>query len=401
MEVNSPQIESESAKTEISESKTDKINIPDELRYNPYNYIINYYEKIYPCIGGRVFKILSLVPVSAIIPKYTIHGRKIRSHLNFLYLAPPGYCKSQCSEQFFKITKNPIMSKNMTTPRLYYELKKMQGKKISIIIEDIAVWFMDEEKIKFLEGAVGEEEKFDRENMKNIKDGMNKHVDIVSFCSGTPQNITNKRLKEGILRRFCPLILVLTSDEHKKILEFQSHGLGKESDNENSGEIIQFYKELEDIQNGKNKEINPIVDYIFPDYIKEEALNYFTPLGNKLHKLYGVNSATEHEEFFRFLVCLAFMRIFDKKRKGLIQDNHLIIDRDDLIIAKELIKNEISMKNFIYFSIDTVDMDGVNTRRRLRSWNEKRKQLGYKELPNEVKYLINSNLKDGDIKNNA
>jgi len=386
-EIIEPEVEKE-----IDETTKTEIKIPDELKYNSYNYIKNHYESLYPCIGERIMSILSLVPVSLIIPKYIISGREIRSHLNLLWMSPPGFAKSQLAKQFSNITFNPIMSKNMTTPRLYYEFKKKGGEKITLIVEDIAIWFMDEEKIKFLEGASGEEESYSREHMRNIKDGLEKHVDVVCFCSGTPENLTNRRLKEGILRRFSPIIITLTKEEHKKILNYQSNGLGMKGNQNDGEEIRNFYLELQKIQNNENKEINPIIDYIFPDAIKTEAIRFFEPLGEKLHENYGVNTATEHEEFFRFMVCSAFLRIFEKKKFGLIQDNHLIIDKTDLDLAKKLIKDEIQTKHFIYYSIDKIDADGVNTRKRLKEWSKKRKKSGLKELPEEVKFLLKSNV---------
>lgn len=389
MEIKEPEIE-----WEEQEEEDVKVNeIPDELKYNPYEFIKKNYESIYPCIGSKVFSVLSLVPISLIIPKYIINGRKIRSHINLLWLSPPGHCKSEISKQFYNISFNPIMSKNMSAPRLYYEFKSRKGKKISLIVEDIAIWFMDEEKIKFLEGASGEEETYSREHMKNIKDGMDKHVDVVCFCSGTPENIANRRLKEGILRRFYPIIITLTKNEHKNVLNYQNNGLGKKSNEQNSDIIANFYNELFKIQNNENKHIKPIVDYVFPENIKSEAIRFFEPLGVKLHEKYGVNTATENEEFFRFMICSAFLRIFDKDRKKLIKDNCLIIDEKDLEIAKKLIKAEFMTKHFIYFSIDKIDVDGVNTRKSLKLWNEQRQKLGFKELPEEVKFLMNSNVK--------
>jgi hypothetical protein len=286
------------------------------------------------------------------------------------------------------------VSKNITIPRLYHEFKQKSGKKLSLIVEDIAIWFMDEEKIKFLEGASGEEESYSRENMRNIKDGNTKHVDVVCFCSGTPENITNKRLKEGILRRFSPLVLTLTPEEHIKILNHQTNGLGKKSNEKDPEEIRQFYLELEKIQNNENSEIKPIVDYIFPDYLKHEAIKFFEPLGKALHDKYNVNTATENEEFFRFMVCSAFLRIFEKNRNGLIQDNHLIIDNEDLRIAKELIYEEIITKHYIYYSIDRLDFNGITNRKSLREWTERRRKKGLKQLPKEVELLMKFNVKE-------
>ncbi len=388
MEIKQPEIETIEKKEEL---KMEDVKIPEQLIYNPYHYIRSFYEEMLPYIGARVWSILSFLPISLIMPKIIINNRPIRIHLNLMWLSPSGYGKSVTAREFSKITYNPLITKKMTTPRLVRELEK--NNQTSLIIEDVSVWFMDEEKIKFLEGATGEEENISHETMRNIKKGTNRHVDVVSFCSGTAENITNQKVKTGILRRFSPLIIYLSPEEHRKIIEFINHGVGESKEMKSSESIAEFYKEIKNIQDGYNDDIKPIDGYIIPEKIKNEANEFFLPLTLNLHKKYRVSMATETEQMWRFCCCHAFLNIFQKKQSGLIINNKLIIDNKDLDIAKKLISREISSKSIIMQCIENIDYYNIRTREQLIEWEEKRRKSGRKEIPNEAKFILNSNVK--------
>jgi len=368
------------------------MNELEKIKNSPYSYIRNHYEKMYPCVGSKVFSILSLVPVSLIIPKIMRNNKEVRVHLNLLWLSGSGLGKSSLCREFEKITYNPLSTNKMTTARLYHELNKRSGNRVSLIVEDVSVWFMEEDKIKFLEGVTGEEEKVSHETMKNIKKSVN-HVDLVAFCSGTPENITNQRIKTGILRRFSPLIIYLSSEENNQIIDFINNNMGVEGNLNSSEPIINFYKELFEIQEGNHLEISPIQGYIFPDHIKEEINRFMKEITSIMHKKFGVSSATETEEVYRFLVSHAFLNIFKKKEKGLIKDNKIIIDEEDLTIAKALIQREIATKNIILTCIEQIDFFNIRTRDQLREWEEKRKRSGKGNIPPEAKLVMETNTK--------
>ena len=366
--------------------------IPDKLKYDSYKTIRDHYESLYPCIGSKVWSILSLVPVSLILPKLIINNREIRMHLNFMWLSPSGTAKSSTAREFEKIAYFPLSTKRMSIPRLYHELIKRKGEKISLIVEDVAVWFMDDEKIKFLEGTTGEEESLSHETMRNIKDE-DKHVDLVSFCSGTPENIANQRIKEGILRRFSPLIVYLSPEEHKKIINYINNNVGKFNGNEDSKTIKCFYEELWKIQEGTHKEISPITGFIFSDDLKKEANEFMEKITESIHKRFAVSCATETEELWRFAVCYAFLNIFKKKREGMIEDSHLIIEKEDLEVSKRLMAREISTKSIIMQCIESIDYYNIQTRKQLMEWEDRRRRSGKNELPKEAKYVMVSNVK--------
>ena len=252
---------------------------------------------------------------------------------------------------------------------------------------------MDEEKIKLLEGVIGEEESISRDTMKNIENGSNKKVDVIAFCCGTAENLTNNKINTGILRRMSPIIIFLSPEEHSDIIKFINLGVGEMKSNRDSEPITKFYEEIADIQEGYNKEIRPITGYIISEEIKEEVNNFFLPLTVNLHKKYRMSLATESEGTWRFICCSAMLRVFEKHRKGLIRDNKLIIDHQDLEIGKKLIQREISTKSIILQCIDTVDQFNIKTREQLIDWERKRQRAGLKELPKEAKFIMNSNLK--------
>lgn len=366
-----------------------------KLLQDPYNYIQEHYESMYLHIGKKIWSVLSLVPVSLIAPKFILNNREIRMHLNFMLLAGSGAAKSQTAKEFEKIASTPIMSRNMTVPRLYSELKKKKGKKISLIVEDVSVWFMDEEKIKFLEGITGEEESYSRETMKNVNDDKDKHTDLVSFCSGTPENITQRRLKDGILRRFFTMMIILSEQENKDIINFILNGATENRNTKDSEEIVKFYRELEQIQEGNHPKIPQIEGYIYPGKAKmQEISEFLQKITSPLLRHFNHNSATESEEFFRLATSHAFLNIHKKQRHNQIIENKLVIDDEDLSVAKELIAKEISTKLLVYQCIYAIDVLGLRTTQQLRRWEEKRKKTGKGELSKGARMILESNLKE-------
>ena len=390
-------IEPEFEIEENEEGKIDKdrenVVIPQELYFSPYTYIRKHYEEMYPCMGGKVFSILSLVPVSLIIPKIPRKNKEIKQRINLLLLSNTGSAKSSLALEFEKITYNPVSSRKKTIARFFYDLKKIGDKPLSIIIEDIAVWLNDEEMIKLLEGILGEEEILERDTMRNIKD-KNKKIQAVAYLSGTPENISDHKIRTGLLGRTCPLIVYHTQEEHEKILDFINDSMGKTDKLTDSEEIKAFYDVLYKIQNGENNEIDPIVGYIIPDEIKEEIKGFIKHLVKDIFLKHGITFAREAEEVYRFLCSHAFLKIFSKNKKGLIKENKLIIDQDDLNIAKSLIKREIITKAIILECIEQIDYWSIKTREQLRAWELKRRGYGRKELPKEAKFVMQSLVKN-------
>lgn len=358
----------------------------ERIKMNPYSEIRNFYERILPCMGSKCFSIASLVPISHILPKIIRNGKEIRVHINVWIMTPTGGGKSTLCREFENVCYFPLSTKKMTTPRVYHELKL--GEHRTLIVEDIATWVSDDEKIKILEGVIGEEESISHETMRNIKNGGPKHVNVVSFLASTPEVISNNRIQHGILRRVSPLIVFLSKEENDKISDYIHNSMGKDSKVLSSEPIRKFYEEIYNIQKGLNKNIPPIRSYIIPDFIREELKNYIKPLSQGLFDRYGSSSASEIEEVYRFLVCHAGLNIFKKIRDGKFKDGNLEIDEEDLRVAKGLIGREISSKNIILRCIEQIDYWNIRTREQLRAWENKRREQGKKPLPKDAEFII-------------
>ena len=68
------------------------------IRKDPYNYICDYIESIYPKIGRKTFEILSLLPVSLVMPDIPSGTKTVRSNLNCIFLGPSGSGKSSIAK---------------------------------------------------------------------------------------------------------------------------------------------------------------------------------------------------------------------------------------------------------------------------------------------------------------
>ena len=201
--------------------------LPRELIEKPYHYIRNYYEMIYPHIGDKVFSILSLIPISLIIPKIPRGKKLLKQKITLLLISPPGTGKSSIANEFEKITFDPIALEYITDSRLFYELSKKD--RATLIISDIAKIFSNEMIIKQIENAVGEDGYISRNTMLNREEDTKKLLDVVAYFSGTPENLINDRIRDGLLARTSALIIVHTLKEHEEILNYVNDNIGEES----------------------------------------------------------------------------------------------------------------------------------------------------------------------------
>lgn len=364
-----------------------------KIRKNPYDYIRNHYESIYPFIGSKLFSILALLPVSLIMPKIPRDGKMIKNKLNLCILSPSGSGKSSIAEEFEKITFNPLSTEKITPARLYFEINKKIGEntnpKISLIVSDVATLFSDEIMLKILEGILGEEGCISRSTMRNKEDETKKKIDAIAYLSGTPENISNHRIRTGLLFRTMTLIVFHTHEEHEKILEFISKNMGKEGHIKSSEYIKQFYEELWSIQRGENSGIHPVESYEISDEINEEVSKFIKPLARGIFQRYGITSARSVEEFYRIMCAHAMLNIYNRT----ILDGRIIIEKEDVELAKKLIKRDIATKSIILQCIESIDYYNIKTRNQLREWEERRRK-SQKPIPKEAKFLLGGMMKD-------
>lgn len=363
--------------------------LPENLLKEPYNYIRNFYEEMFPQVGNKVFSILSLVPISLIIPEIEAELKPINRTLTMLWIAPPGSAKTVISEEFEKITKNPISSHKITPARLIYEIKnkKNEGEdEMSLIISDTAVMFNDEIMIKIIESVV-EEGTISWETMRTIKDktlggfGDNKKIRVASYLSGTPSLISDRKIRDGILGRAFPLITYLTKEQHKEALEKKNSSIGRKFNGSSMHHIQKFYKELYDIQKGNGK-IPKIEGFIISEEIKKELGKYIINESvylEKIFEMWGVPGFRIMEEGYIFLVTHAFLNIFNRE----IKNNKIVVNWDDLKIAKKLIKIECYFSYRIYEAIAKIDIERIKTEEELRRYLYK-----HEKIPESTKVIM-------------
>ena len=360
--------------------------LPQELIRSPYRYIREYYEKIYPFMGSKVFSVLSLVPVSLILPKISRNKTKFRSRIHFLLLSGLGSGKSSIAREFEKITFEPMHFEYITDARLYYELS--QKDRVSLIVSDVARIFADPLLTKQMENIL-EEGIISRNTMRNKKEGeTKKDIEAVAYLSGTPENINNRVIRDGMLSRVSPLISFHSQSEHEYILDYVNKEVGTNG-TETFNYIPYYYKELLKIQNGEHSIYSPITGYIIPDSIKDQMLPFIKPLVNPSFQKFGVQAIRELEEAYRFMIAHAFLNVFNRRVEG----GNIVVTEEDFRVAKFLIKREISTKHKIISCINAIDAFNLRTVYDLRDWVNRQKSMEKKEIGKEATILLTGMLK--------
>ena len=361
--------------------------LPRELIEKPYHYIRNYYEMIYPHIGDKVFSILSLIPISLIIPKIPRGKKLLKQKITLLLISPPGTGKSSIANEFEKITFDPIALEYITDSRLFYELSKKD--RATLIISDIAKIFSNEMIIKQIENAVGEDGYISRNTMLNREEDTKKLLDVVAYFSGTPENLINDRIRDGLLARTSALIIVHTLKEHEEILNYVNDNIGEES-KENMNYIPYYYNILDEIQNDSNNKYPPVQGYIISKEIKKEIGEFIKPLVKQTFIQFGVESIRELEQAYRFLLSHAVLNYFNREKiKGKI-----VITSEDLKVAKFLIKREIETKHKIIATISERNKSNLKTMNDLRQWLYHQKIIEKRNINPEAEFLLRGMIKN-------
>lgn len=356
--------------------------LPEKLRAEPYKFICNYYEEIYPHIGKKVFSILSLVPVSLLLPKIPRGSKQVKSKLNVLLISSPGTGKSSIGDEFEKIAFEPMAMESVTDARLAHEMASKTH--VSLIVSDIARIFSNQDLVKQLENLLGEEGCISRHTMKS-KDDKKRKIEAVSFLAGTPENINSKRVRDGILSRLSPLVVFYSSDEHEAIIDQVNDEMGVEKEN-CVNQIRSFYYWLYSIQKGFDKKIKPVNKYVFDNQIKNEAKPFIKKIVSPIFDNYGITSIREVEQLYRFMIAHCFMNIHNRKCvKGVLH-----IERKDFEIAKELIMREIKTKYKIISCINHFAKGVTKTEQELRRWIERQNQEGKIRVAKDAEFLLMS-----------
>jgi len=243
--------------------------------------------------------------------------------------------------------------------------------------------------VKQLENVLGDEKKISRNTMRNKNDETTeKDIDAVAYLSGTPENITNHVIRDGILSRTSPILVFHTQKEHEQILDYVNVNMGSESKTKENY-IPLFYQELLKIQAGENPSIPRIEHYDIPERIRFDISNFIKPLVSSSFIKWGVHAIRELEGTYRFMIAHAFLNIFNRESK----DGVLHVIEEDARIAKFLIRREIATKSKILSCINALDLYNIRTIQELRDWVNKQRSQDVNSIGTEATLLMNGLLK--------
>src|SRR3990167_10079018 len=339
------------------------------IRDNPYDFILNFYESMYPHMGKRVMSVLSLVPVSLILPPLTnTNGKITTSRINYLLLAPPSSGKTSLAQHFEKFSYNPLSFEYITDSKMFFVLIKK--KKVTLITSDIARVFRDTYLSKQIENIIGDEGKLSRLTQRTGE--VEYKIDAVGYFAGTPQNISST-ITDGIIFRVYPEIVFPTAKEHEDVLKKLNEQMCGDNQQKGDieGEIVTYYKELLQIQEGEHPEIKKVNAVSIPLYFKEEIAKKILPLFGSHFNDTDTPFYRELNQCYRYMFSHAFLNIFHIK----VIDGTIILEDRDLRIAMDLSEKEVKTKTDIIKSIKDISESRLKTLKGLTWWvNEEMKK---------------------------
>lgn len=303
------------------------------IRDNPYEYICDYVESIYPKIGRKTFQILSLMPCSLIMPDLPFGSQKVRSNIHALFLGTSGSGKSSIADLFSKLTFSPLKLESITAARL--ESTIAQNSIFSLIVGDFARMSKDPILVKVIEGLLGEEKSIRRKTMRSDIDI---NVEGIALLCGVSTDLSHY-IFSGIIFRVVPILIGHNPEEHSEIGEHIKEKIGKEEEDGKEEIIRNYYMELAKIQSGKGR-IPRIIGYNIKREFREKAYNEWNKLTIPVVKELGFNFFREFQEFFRFLCASAFLNLFNRE----VKDGILTPNEQDFKIALYLMKKSIAFK---------------------------------------------------------
>jgi len=359
---------------EIKKEKIDKLK--EQIHKFPYTFICDYTENLYPQTGKKVFEILSLMPVSLIIPDIPYMNKTIRSNINALFLSSSGGGKTSIADLFAYFTYYPLRIESITSSALEYEINK--NPVCSIIVGDFARISRDPVTIKVLEGVLGEEKRIMRKTMRT---DINIETQSVSLLCGVATDL-HFYVLGGLIFRVMPILLGHTASEHSDIGRHLKEQIGEENSIDYREQVIkEFYLELASIQDGKHQTIKPIIGYHIEKKYREESYKEWDNMTQSIVKELGMNLFREYQEFYRILLSHAFINIFNRK----VIDGKLYPNDEDFKVALKLMKRNIIFK---YRLMKTESMA-----KGIRSTKEFNNILQDNRVPEEYKQILRNMVK--------
>ena len=315
----------------LSKYVKEEEEFPQELLDNPYKYICDYVESIYPKIGRKTFEVLSLMPCSLIIPDLFYGSKKVRTNIHALFLTGSGGGKTSIAELFSNLTFSPLKFESITSARM--ETAIAQNPIFSLIVGDFARMSKDPILIKVIEGLLGEEKRIQRATMQKDIDI---EVEGISLLCGISTDLSHY-IFSGLIFRVVPILIGHNCDEHSEIGNHIKTKIGNRENSDTEKIIRKYYMKLARIQTDEEKQIK---DYHIPKEFRDEAYKKWDKLTKPIVKEIGLNFFRELQEFFRFLCSSAFLNYFNRK----VEKNVLYPNEEDFDIALRLMKNSINFK---------------------------------------------------------
>jgi len=232
----------------------------NQIKKNPYKFICDYAEETYPHIGKKSFEVLSLSPVSLIIPDIPYGSKKIRSNIHTILLTASGGGKSSIAELFSKFTLNPLKLESVTSAGLESSIMNL-GSTFSLIVGDFARMRRDPILMKVLEGMLGEEKSIKR---KTARKDLDLDVNSVALLCGVSSDLS-KYILSGMLWRLVPVMCGYSSQEHNDIGAHLMNKAGNTEEDEKEEIITKYYNLLLEFQSSDKS----IIGYEIPKKFKE------------------------------------------------------------------------------------------------------------------------------------
>ena len=323
----------------------DNLEIPEEIKNNPYEYICNFVETLYPSTGKEVFEILSLVPVSLIIPDFPYFSKTERTNMNVLFLAYAGSGKSSLCSLFSKFAYFPLEGRSYTPAELENKTLRYMNDfgMFSLIIEDYATMSTDERINKIIEGVLGDEKIIDRHTTK--KD-IREDIEAVGVLAGVPDDLS-ERITSGTLSRVLCILIVHDDEKHSKIGKHISDNLGISNGSIEKENIIKnYYDFLYRVQMNKEDKFEKIREFVIPSSIREQIFKSWDIKTKIYRKQVPFNFFRELQDTYRILLSHCFLNYFNRK----ISDGKMFVTQEDCNIALNLLKRNLETKYYLFIS---------------------------------------------------
>jgi hypothetical protein len=312
----------------------------EKIRKSPYSYICeDWAEASLPYVGKKTFSIASLMPCSLILPDIPMGSKVISPRINLFEISGSGTGKSSKADKFEKIAYYPLKRRIISGSELQQRAFSMEM--LSIIIEDMSQFCSEYERVKILEGCVGEESEIGKSNMRVELVGK---VRALAMLFGTPIDIERyvTQLEGGLMSRCVLSIIYLSPKEHAEIGRFVNNSAGDQKFSDmmalREQAVIEYYQELKKIQTGENQNIPPVISFNIPKEFKDEVYEKWSRLSDKLIRDLGEKSyVRDLNYYYKFLASSAFLNIYNRIK----ETKDLGIDKE----TKEMKKGTILHPN--------------------------------------------------------